>query len=97
MAKKRHSSQINPRSLANLKPGSEPDYGEVKKVRSIAVTDTGYEGLRAKAQACGCSLSEYLERLGRGLLYTAEDVVAVTPSALSLQIHSEPPNSTGRG
>lgn len=71
MAKKR-LQKVNPRSLSNLKPGSESDYGEVKKRRSIAVTDTGYEGLRLLAQACGCSLSEYLERLGRGTIGAAD-------------------------
>lgn len=40
------------------------------------MTDTGYEGLRSKAQAYGCSISEYLERLGRGILCVSDDLAA---------------------
>jgi len=68
MSTKRTLQKINPRSLANLKPGSEPEYGEAKKRRTIAVTDIGYQGLQELAHLCGCSVSEYLERLGRGIL-----------------------------
>lgn len=88
MVKKRQSAKINPRSLANLKPGSEAEYGELKKVRSIAVTDTGYAGLRARAEASGCSLSEYLERLGRGLLYINEEANQLLPDSEPIHIVS---------
>lgn len=37
------------------------------------MTDTGYEGLRSRAQAYGCSISEYLERLGRGILCVSDE------------------------
>jgi hypothetical protein len=68
MSAKKPLQKVNPRSLANLKPGSEPEYGEVKKRRTIAVTDTSYQGLQELANHCGCSVSEYLERLGRGII-----------------------------
>lgn len=41
------------------------------------MTDTGYEGLRSRAQAYGCSISEYLERLGRGILGVGDEAYEV--------------------
>jgi hypothetical protein len=56
----------HPNSRANLEPGSEPRFGEHKKVHQVTVTPTGWEGLAALAKGSGYkSVSELLERLGR--------------------------------
>lgn len=40
-------------------------WGETKKERGIRLTDTGYAGLKVAASIHGCSLSDFLEALGR--------------------------------
>jgi hypothetical protein len=56
----------HPNSQANLIPGSDPRFGEPKKVHQVTVTPTGWDGLAALAKASGCkSISELLEKLGR--------------------------------
>ncbi len=48
---------------------SPKTYDELKSKRmTIAMTPTGHQGLNALAQARGVSLSELLERIGRGLI-----------------------------
>ncbi len=48
---------------------SPKSYSEAKDRRvSVALTPTGYEGLNSLAQTRGVSLSELLERIGRGLI-----------------------------
>lgn len=53
-------------SLANLQPRTKT-YGEDKKRRTLSVTEAGWEGAMQAIEAAGCnSISEFLERLGRG-------------------------------
>jgi predicted transcriptional regulator len=48
---------------------SPKSYSEAKERRvSASLTPTGYQGLNALAQAKGVSLSELLERIGRGVI-----------------------------
>ena len=57
----------NPKSIENLRPDAhKPEYGEKKRSRGIALTDTGTEGLKALARQRSLSLAEFLERIGRG-------------------------------
>ena len=61
MARGRH-----PNSLANLQSG-QIKFEEKKKVRSVSVTQQGWNGIAQIAEASGCdSISEFLEKLGRG-------------------------------
>lgn len=53
-------------SLANLQPRPKI-YDEEKKRRTLTVTESGWEGSIEVIEALGCSsVSEFLERLGRG-------------------------------
>jgi hypothetical protein len=57
----------NPNSLENLKPGSQPKYGERKRPLQLTVTPTAISGAQQVALELGCStLSELVERIGRG-------------------------------
>ncbi len=57
----------NPNSIKNLKHEGRPMLvGEPKKVRSIAVSDTGWQMFKLVADEMGLSMSETIERLGRG-------------------------------
>lgn len=58
----------HPNSLANLQHKGRPVvFEEKKKVRTVSVTQTGWDGVFQAAEASGCSsISEFLERLGRG-------------------------------
>ncbi len=48
---------------------SPKSYSEAKDRRvSISLTPTGYGGLNALAQSRGVSLSELMERIGRGVI-----------------------------
>jgi predicted transcriptional regulator len=48
---------------------SPKTYDELKNKRmTLAITPTGYRGLNALAQARGVSLSELMERIGRGVI-----------------------------
>ncbi|HEY9650018.1 MAG TPA: hypothetical protein V6C95_05100 [Coleofasciculaceae cyanobacterium] len=48
---------------------SPKTYEELKSKRmTVAMTPTGYRGLNELAQARGVSLSELMERIGRGLI-----------------------------
>jgi hypothetical protein len=67
--------QTNPRSLANLTHEGRPlAYDQPKKTRSITVTEDGWRGFQALADAAqgigakGLSASELVESLGRGTL-----------------------------
>ncbi len=73
MAKEHSSYPIgkNPKSLQNLiregRPSGEVVFGEPKKKRTLTVTETGWKGANVTIKAAGySSVSEYLERLGRG-------------------------------
>lgn len=67
----------NPKSLENLihegRPSGEEVYGEPKKKRTLTVTESGWQGAVKAAKAAGCSsVSEYLEKLGRGQVSTSK-------------------------
>lgn len=48
---------------------SPKSYSEAKERRvSASLTPTGYQGLNELAQARGVSISELMERIGRGLI-----------------------------
>ena len=68
---KMYSQGKHPNSLANLKPGigKKPRgfNGAEKKRRSLTVSDDGWEGVLPVIKKAGCSsVSEFLEKLGRG-------------------------------
>ncbi len=65
----RYSPGQHPNSQANLTyhGGRPPAYGENKRKRYLSVTDEGWDGVQAAVRAAGCSsVSEFLEKLGRG-------------------------------
>lgn len=65
----------NPNSRANLTgegAGRKPAYDTPKKTREVSVTDEGWKGCQAIAKELGISVSELLERLGRGHLAIGE-------------------------
>lgn len=64
--------RFNPKSLENLNfrrgikpPGRKTDYDQPKVRRGLAVTEAGWNGVKAIAQHFGLSLSEFIDRLGR--------------------------------
>ena len=61
---------IHPNSLANLRPnrkGSKPKYKDLKKQRSVTLTETGWSAVKNIAkEKYGLSVSELLEQIGRG-------------------------------
>ena len=70
---KKYTKGRNPNSLANLQPGKgrKPKGfdGAEKKRRSLTVSDDGWEGILPIIEEVGCSsVSEFLEKLGRGQL-----------------------------
>jgi len=71
---KKPGAKISPNSLANLELGRGQghgrtlDYEQRKKKRGITVTDQGWNGLETLANQADVSVSEFLERVGRGLL-----------------------------
>jgi hypothetical protein len=63
----------HPNSQKNLthagRPSSEVIYGESTKNRTVTVTESGWEGLKALVKAAGYgSPSEFLELSGRGVI-----------------------------
>ena len=59
--------KMSPNSLENLKlGGGKPRYRERKKQRNISVSQQGWEGFHELAKSQGLSLSEMIEKLGRG-------------------------------
>ena len=78
MSKSQYSPGQNPKSLANLNlgRGKKPrGFGnEDKKQRSLSVTDTGWQGMKLLSKRYGCkSVSEFMEKAGRGLLDLNEE------------------------
>ncbi len=71
---KKPGDPVNPNSLANLDLGRGPGHGrtseyeEPKKRHGVTITEQGWKGLEALAAKEGVSVSELLERIGRGLL-----------------------------
>lgn len=70
-SEKKYSKGKHPNSLSNLKPGSgrkpKAFASEDKKRRYLTVTETGWEGVQPIIREFGCSsVSEFLEKLGRG-------------------------------
>ena len=73
MSTTKYSPGKNPNSLANLKlgQGTKPRGFdcEEKKRRNLSVTETGWQGTQSVVKQYGCkSVSEFLEKLGRGQL-----------------------------
>ncbi len=70
--KQKYSKGKHPNSLANLHPGSgggrpKGYLSQEKKRRNLTVTDAGWEGVKPVIKQLGCSsVSEFLEKLGRG-------------------------------
>ena len=61
------AKKVHPNSLANLSGRPQAYLDEKKKRRNLTVTDTGWEGAQAMVRKAGCaSVSEFLEKLGRG-------------------------------
>jgi|GEM_PF-1971640 len=61
----------HPNSLANLTSheGRPQQYKSKKKARSVSITPEGWDGIGELAEQNGCSSkSEFLEKLGRGLI-----------------------------
>ncbi|MDJ0717320.1 MAG: hypothetical protein QNJ54_24400 [Prochloraceae cyanobacterium] len=70
-SEQKYSKGKHPNSLSNLKPGSgrkpKAFAEEDKKRRYLTVTETGWEGVKPIIKQLGCSsVSEFLEKLGRG-------------------------------
>jgi len=62
----------HPNSKANLQAGRPVAFDEKKKVRAVSVTQQGWTGIAQMAEAAGCaSVSDFLEKLGRGELKMA--------------------------
>lgn len=67
--KLRYAPGQHPNSQANLiyHAGRPKAFGAEKKKRYLSVTDEGWNGAIEAVKASGCnSVSEYLEKLGRG-------------------------------
>ncbi len=61
--------KINPKSLENLThEGRPPAYDEPKEGHQVSVTTTGWAGFRSIADQLDISVSELIERFGRGQL-----------------------------
>lgn len=58
MAKKGHKSMRNQPEI----------YDQIKKSRSVALTDDGWTGIDKLAKQKGLSRSEFIEQIGRGQL-----------------------------
>lgn len=58
MPKKGHKSMRNQPEI----------YDQIKKCRSVALTDDGWTGIDKLAQQKELSRSEFIEKIGRGLL-----------------------------
>lgn len=74
---------FNPKSLENLNfrrgvkpPGRKPDYDQPKVQRGLAVTEEGWNGVKAIAQHFGLSVSEFIDRLGRKELVVCDPDMA---------------------
>ena len=68
---KQYTQGQHPNSQANLtcQVGRPKAFGADKKKRYLSVTDEGWEGASEAVRAFGCSsVSEFLEKLGRGQL-----------------------------
>lgn len=66
-----YSQGKHPNSLANLNKteGRPQQYKSKKERKNISITSEGWEGIGKLAQQYGCSnKSEFIEKLGRGLI-----------------------------
>lgn len=61
--------------------GRPPGYGETKTRVNMSLTPTCVDGLDMLAKAFNLSRSEFIERIGRGLI-----AVSVTPQVLSRSV-----------
>ena len=63
------SSGNHPRSRKNLRP-RKPTYGQNKVRKDVYVTPDGWNGLKEVAEKHEVSVSELVERIGRGMIAT---------------------------
>ena len=71
MADKKYPLGKHPNSLANLnyRGGRPITFGRRKKQRTLTVTEEGWQGLQPVIEGLGCkSVSDFLEKVGRGLV-----------------------------
>lgn len=71
MAGEKYAPGEHPNSKANLiyHEGRPKAFGAKKLKRNLTVTEEGWEGLQPIIKEAGCSsVSEFLEKLGRGQL-----------------------------
>lgn len=94
---KKKGDKTHPNSLANLKIGGNSehnrrptDYEQPKQRHGVLVTPRGWEGLAFLAQQVGVSVSELLERIGRG------KVLIEREQAEALQLHLDTLDSQRR-
>lgn len=64
----RYGRGQNPKSRQNLLSDQPRLYDEKKSRHTVMVTPTGWLGLRELADSMGISISELIERVGRGEL-----------------------------
>ena len=73
----------NPISLKNLtRDGRPSEYDEPKKDRRLTITETGWSGVRKLIGSMDMSVSEFLEKLGRGqiIVMQAQEIEAIEDS-----------------
>lgn len=71
--------KFNPKSLENLTHEGRPQaYDEAKQGHRVTVTPTGWEGFRSIAEQLDISVSELIERFGRGQLIAASSDVSAS-------------------
>lgn len=57
--------------MLKTKRSSPGQYGETKKLRSVKVTDTAWDGWQRKADYLGINRNDLIERVGRSLAFAA--------------------------
>ncbi len=69
----RQPHQKKPATKGKSLRGQPEIYDELKKGTTVALTDTAAAGLNQLAAAMGISRSEFVERIGRGILKVTID------------------------
>lgn len=81
--------KISAKSLGNLKPGESPGRGlmyDTRKIQhTVTVTSDGWDGVKVVAENQGVSVSEFLEKIGRGQLAVLDtEIMEALQDALDL-------------
>jgi type II secretory pathway component PulK len=79
----------HPNSLQNLTHQGRPlDYDEPKKTRRLSITETGWDSAQKLIRSMGMSVSEFVEKLGRGqlIVMSSEDIEAFQDAIDSAQL-----------